>query len=99
MTEVKRRKTKVESKEDTSVSLVNQKTIIGTVVSVKNKSTVNVSILRFVRHPIYGKSLRRTHTLLAHNSGVVCKEGDSVSIQACRPISKRKHYTVIEKIG
>jgi small subunit ribosomal protein S17 len=103
MKDAKSKKSKVESiadkKIDVTPSAIQRKTLTGTVVSINSKDTVKVSILRFVRHPIYEKALRRTHKLLVHNSGIALHVGDSVSIEACRPISKRKHFTVVEKVN
>jgi len=58
--------------------------------------TVSVSVERYVQHPVYGKYIRRTTKLLAHDEGNVCKEGDVVSIVECRPYSRRKSWRVLE---
>ncbi len=72
------------------------RTTIGRVVSNKMNQTVTVSVQRLVKHPVYGKYIRRTTKLLAHDPDNACKEGDTVSISECRPISKRKSWRVVE---
>ena len=69
---------------------------IGRVVSNKMQKSVTVSIERLVKHPMYGKFIRRTTTLMAHDEEGTCREGDTVAIVECRPISKRKSWRVVE---
>jgi small subunit ribosomal protein S17 len=71
---------------------------IGRVVSNKMQKSVTVSVERLVRHPVYGKFIRRTTKLMAHDEDGTCKEGDTVAIVECRPISKRKAWRVVEVI-
>jgi small subunit ribosomal protein S17 len=71
----------------------NQKTsrsLSGKVISSKMDRTIVVQIERVVSHPIYGKFIRRSNTLLAHDENNESREGDVVVVSACRPISKRK---------
>jgi small subunit ribosomal protein S17 len=68
----------------------------GRVVSNKMQKTVSVAIERVVRHPVFGKYIRRTTQLLAHDEANACREGDLVSIVECRPISRRKSWRVAE---
>ena len=68
--------------------------ITGRVVSTKMDKTISVSIERLVKHPQYGKYIRRTTKLLAHDENNECKAGDTVSIAPCRPLSRRKSYTL-----
>jgi small subunit ribosomal protein S17 len=72
------------------------RTMTGRVVSNKMQKTVAVSIERVVRHPVFGKYIRRTTKLLAHDEANSCREGDLVSIVECRPISRRKSWRVAE---
>jgi small subunit ribosomal protein S17 len=72
------------------------RTMTGRVVSSKMQKTVAVVIERVVRHPVFGKYIRRTTKLLAHDEGNACREGDLVSIVECRPISRRKSWRVAE---
>jgi len=70
--------------------------VIGRVVSNKMHKSVSVSIERLERHPVYGKFVRRTTKILAHDEANECNEGDTVAIIECRPISKRKAWRVVE---
>ncbi len=69
--------------------------IIGRVVSDKMDKTVSVSVERLIKHPVYGKYIRRTTKVLAHDAGNECKTGDRVTISECRPISKNKSWAVV----
>jgi small subunit ribosomal protein S17 len=72
--------------------------VVGRVVSNKMDKSVTVSVERYVRHPVYGKYVRRTTNILAHDESNACGEGDTVAIVECRPISKRKSWRVVEVI-
>ena len=74
------------------------RTVMGRVVSNKMNKSVTVVIERLVRHPVYGKFVRRTTKVMAHDEGNVCRAGDTVSIAECRPISKRKAWRVVEVV-
>jgi len=69
---------------------------IGRVVSNKMQKSVTVSVERLVKHPEYGKFIRRTTKIMAHDEDSACKKGDTVAIVECRPISKRKSWRVVE---
>ena len=69
---------------------------IGRVVSNKMQKSVTVSIERLVKHPAYGKFIRRTTKVTAHDEEGTCRAGDTVAIVECRPISKRKSWRVVE---
>jgi small subunit ribosomal protein S17 len=69
---------------------------VGRVVSNKMKKSVTVTVERLVRHPVYGKFIRRTTKIMAHDEEGSCREGDTVAIVECRPISKRKAWRVVE---
>ena len=84
-----------EGTSDTSTGGANRRTI-GRVVSNKMQKSVTVSIERLVRHPVYGKFIRRTTKVMAHDEDGTCREGDTVAIVECRPISKRKAWRVVE---
>jgi small subunit ribosomal protein S17 len=72
------------------------RTLTGRVVSDKMDKTITVSIERVVKHPVYGKYLKRSTKLLAHDEDNVGKQGDLVSISECRPLSKRKNWKLVE---
>jgi len=75
-----------------------RKTRIGMVVSDKMQKTVVVSIERRVQHPVYGKMIRRTKKLKAHDEENAAKTGDTVRIMETRPLSKDKRWRVVEII-
>ena len=72
-----------------------QRTVVGRVVSDKMDKTVSVAIERLIKHPVYGKYIRRTSKVLAHDAANECKAGDRVAISECRPLSKNKSWTVV----
>lgn len=74
------------------------RTISGRVVSNKMDKTVAVLVERVVKHPVYGKYIRRSTKLLAHDEENKCQEGDLVTISSCRPISRRKSFRLVEII-
>jgi small subunit ribosomal protein S17 len=69
---------------------------VGRVLSNKMQKSVTVAVERLVRHPVYGKFIRRTTKIMAHDEDGTCREGDVVAISECRPISKRKAWRVVE---
>lgn len=71
----------------------------GTVVSDKADKTVVVLVERRVRHPLYGKIVRRSKKYHAHDEENAAKAGDIVRIEECRPISKTKSWRVLEKVS
>jgi small subunit ribosomal protein S17 len=73
-----------------------RRTMTGRVVSSKMDKTVAVAVERVVQHPMFGKFMRRTTKLLAHDDSNACQEGDLVAIVECRPMSKRKAWRVAE---
>jgi len=75
-----------------------QRLLTGKVVSIKMDKTIAVSIERLVKHPMYGKYIRRTTKLLAHDETNECKEGDTVSIKPCRPMSRRKSWMLVRVV-
>jgi len=75
-----------------------QRTIVGRVVSDKMDKTVSVAIERLIKHPVYGKYIRRTSKVLAHDEANECKPGDRVAISEGRPISKNKSWTVVNVV-
>jgi len=68
----------------------------GNVVSDKMDKTVVVAVDRFVRHPMYHKVIRRVTRLKAHDEQNACKVGDRVKLIQTRPISKEKHWRVVQ---
>jgi len=74
------------------------RTLTGRVVSSKMQKTIAVEIERLVKHPTYGKFIRRTTKLLAHDENGACGEGDLVTITMCRPMSRRKSWRLLEVV-
>jgi small subunit ribosomal protein S17 len=74
------------------------RTLTGRVVSNKMQKTIAVEIERLVRHPTYGKYIRRTTRLLAHDENGASGEGDLVIITPCRPLSRRKSWRLLEVV-
>lgn len=75
------------------------RTVQGTVVSDKMDKTCVVAVVRQVKHPIYGKFIKRTTKLYAHDESNQCGIGDKVTISECRPLSKNKSWTLVDEIG
>jgi len=75
-----------------------KRTVTGRVVSDKMENTVSVAIERLIKHPVYGKYIRRTTKVLAHDASNECKSGDRVAIAESRPISKNKSWSVVNVI-
>jgi small subunit ribosomal protein S17 len=71
---------------------------VGVVVSDSMRKSVVVAVERQVRHGVYGKTQRRTSRFLAHDEGDAAKVGDRVAIVECRPLSRRKRWTVARVI-
>jgi small subunit ribosomal protein S17 len=84
------------SAEETKVEVKGARTLTGRVVSTKMQKTVAVEIERLVKHPVYGKFIRRTTKLLAHDETGASHEGDLVKIAPCRPMSRHKSWQLIE---
>ena len=75
---------------------INTRTETGLVVSSKRDKTITVMVERKVKHPLYKKILRRSSKLQAHDQDNVCSEGDLVTIQESKPISKTKSWALLK---
>ncbi|HIC93717.1 MAG TPA: 30S ribosomal protein S17 [Anaerolineae bacterium] len=73
-----------------------RKKLVGRVVSDKMDKTVVVEVERLVRHPLYGKVIRKTKKYKAHDENNVCRVGDVVRIIESRPLSREKRWVVVE---
>lgn len=71
-------------------------TVTGKVISDKMDKSITVLVERRIRHPKYGKMIRRSTKLHAHDENNVCQQGDIVRIKETRPISKTKSWTLVE---
>ncbi len=76
-----------------------RRVLSGRVTSDKMDKTITVLVERRVMHPLYKKFIRRSKKYAAHDEANLCKEGDYVSIEECRPISRRKAWLLIERNG
>ncbi len=75
-----------------------QRSQVGRVVSNKMDKTVTVRLERLVKHPLYGKYIRRSSKVHAHDENNECNEGDTVRISQTRPLSKNKSWQVVEVV-
>jgi small subunit ribosomal protein S17 len=85
------------SAENENVESGTRRTV-GQVVSSKMNKSVTVKVERRIKHPTYGKFIKRTTKIMAHDEDNSCKPGDIVAISECRPISKNKNWRVVEII-
>jgi small subunit ribosomal protein S17 len=76
-----------------------KRVLSGTVVSDKADKTVVVRVERRVKHPLYGKIIKRSKKYHAHDEANAFKAGEQVRIEECAPISKLKTWTVVDRIG
>jgi small subunit ribosomal protein S17 len=76
-----------------------QRSVEGRVVSSKMQNTVTVLLERQVQHPLFGKIVRRSTKVHAHDAAGDCRDGDTVRIVECRPMSKTKNWRVVEVIA
>ncbi len=73
-----------------------RKTMIGIVKSNKMDKTIVVAVERNVRHNVYGKIVKKTYTLKAHDENNSCQVGDTVKVMETRPLSKDKRWRLVE---
>ena len=83
---------------DNNQTATNASVLTGRVVSDKMDKSITVLIERLVRHPLYGKQLRRSTKIKAHDENNVCQQGDLVRIKETRPISKTKSWTLLDVV-
>lgn len=84
--------TETQTAEQTSA----QRQIVGKVISDKMNKTIVVQVERKVKHPLYGKYLRKFSKMYAHDEDNACQVGDLVLIQQTRPLSKTKRWKLVE---
>jgi small subunit ribosomal protein S17 len=75
-----------------------RKVLVGSVVSNKMDKTITVAIVNSVRHPLYGKIVKRTYKLHAHDENNECQIGDKVKVMETRPLSKSKRFRLMEVV-
>jgi small subunit ribosomal protein S17 len=76
-----------------------KRVLTGTVVSDKGDKTIVVKVERRVKHPLYGKIIKRSKKYHAHDEANAFHEGETVRIEECAPISKLKTWRVIDRVG
>ncbi|WFP48629.1 30S ribosomal protein S17 [Methylomonas sp. EFPC3] len=81
-----------------SENIESTRKVTGRVVSNKMDKTASVLVERLVKHPVYGKYIKRSTKLLVHDENNICQEGDIVTIASCRPISKNKSFKLLEVV-
>jgi small subunit ribosomal protein S17 len=79
-----------------SENITKLRTITGKVVSNKMDKTITVLVERVVKHPVYGKYIKRSSKMMAHDEANICQEGDVVAITSCRPLSKNKTFNLVQ---
>jgi len=72
-----------------------RRAVRGSVISARMDKSITVLVVRQFKHPLYKKYIRRSTRLHAHDENNDCKEGDTVLIEECRPLSKTKSWRVI----
>jgi small subunit ribosomal protein S17 len=82
-----------------SESTETARIVTGKVISDKMDKSATVMIERKVKHPVYGKYIRRSTKLHIHDAENTCHEGDLVVIEQCRPISRTKSWRLVEVLG
>ena len=73
-----------------------RKTLVGTVVSIKNNKTITVMVETYRKHPLYLKRFKNSKKFAVHDENNTAKVGDVVKIQETRPLSKTKHFRLVE---
>lgn len=74
------------------------RTVTGRVISDKMDKTITVLVERKVPHPVYGKYVRRSTKLHAHDEQNECRQGDKVQIEECRPLAKTKAWRLVKVV-
>jgi small subunit ribosomal protein S17 len=87
-----------ENNNETQAERNARKERVGKVVSAKMQKTITIAIERQVKHPIYGKFVKRTSRLMAHDEESTAREGDVVRVMETRPLSKNKRWRLVEVV-
>jgi len=77
----------------------SNRTMTGRVISNKMDKTITVLVERRVKHPLYGKFIKRSTKVHAHDAENQCRIGDTVTLEQCRPLSKTKAWRVLRIVG
>ena len=82
--------------QEADEKVAHKKSRVGVVVSNKMDKSITVLVQRRLRHPIYGKFVKKSKKFMAHDENNDCNPGDMVRIEETRPLSKRKRFTLVE---
>ena len=85
----------MSEEKSTTIEARVRRAVRGSVISARMDKSITVLVVRQFKHPLYKKYIRRSTRLHAHDESNNCKEGDTVLIEECRPISKTKSWRVI----
>jgi len=89
----------MSEEKSTANEASERRAVQGSVVSARMDKSITVLVVRQFKHPLYKKYIRRSTRLHAHDEDNDCKEGDTVLIEECRPLSKTKSWRVVEILG
>jgi small subunit ribosomal protein S17 len=84
--------------EEKKTEAAKGKTLTGVVVSAKTPMTAIIAVVSSFRHPLYKKAVKKTKHFAAHNTTLELVVGDKVMIRETRPITRTKHFVVVEKL-
>jgi small subunit ribosomal protein S17 len=82
-----------------TVEIAKGKVLTGEVISAKTPMTVIVAVVSTHRHPLYKKDVKKTKHFAVHNTSLALAVGDKVTIREIRPVTKTKHFIVVEKVN
>ncbi|MEZ5534685.1 MAG: 30S ribosomal protein S17 [Thiolinea sp.] len=82
-----------------SEEAVVERSLLGRVISDKMDKTIVVLMERQMKHPLYGKFIKRSKKYHVHDENNECKVGDTVTFKECRPLSKSKHWTLVKVVN
>ena len=85
----------MSEEKPTTIEARARRAVRGSVISARMDKSITVLVVRQLKHPLYKKYIRRSTRLHAHDESNDCKEGDTVLIEECRPLSKTKSWRVI----
>ena len=83
----------------TSANESTQRTITGVVTSNAGDKSATITVERKIKHPLYGKYIKRSSKIRVHDESNECNKGDTIVIEQCRPMSKTKSWRLVEVIN
>lgn len=88
----------IDTVNNSNIVKKNRRVLQGVVVSNKMDKSIVVLVVRKIKHPLYGKFIKQSTKIHAHDENNICKEGDMVLIEESRPISKLKRWKLVEVV-